>query len=124
MADYVGYLDIGATRRQVAAALLAKVRAGTGPKGLPAAADFDPSRTTIAPSYNAAWLAVSRIVDRHGRAALVRFYLAAATTPADSSSAPPDPDEATAAAFKSVLGTSEAGFTKEWLAYLKSLAGR
>jgi hypothetical protein len=124
MADYVGYLDIGATRRQVAAALLAKVRAGTGPKGLPAAADFDPSRTTIAPSYNAAWLAVSRIVDRHGRAALVRFYLAAATTPADSSSAAPDPDEATAAAFKSVLGTSQAGFTKEWLAYLKSLAGR
>jgi hypothetical protein len=123
MADYVGYRDVGATRRQVAAALLTRVRAGTGPKALPAAGDFDPSRTTIAPSYNAAWLAVNRIVDRYGRAALVRFYLAAATTPAGSSTAP-DPDEATAAAFDSVLGTTQAAFTKQWLAYLQTLAGR
>jgi hypothetical protein len=123
MADYVGYRDVGATRRQGAAALLTRVRAGTGPKALPAAGDFDPSRTTIAPSYNAAWLAVNRIVDRYGRAALVRFYLAAATTPAGSSTAP-DPDEATAAAFDSVLGTTQAAFTKQWLAYLQTLAGR
>ena len=124
MADYVGYRDVGATRRQVAAALLAKIRAGSGPKALPSAADFDPSRTTIAPSYNAAWLAVNRIVDRYGRAALVRFYLAAATTPTGSSGATQDPDEAVAAAFDSVLGTSQAAFTKQWLAYLQTLAGR
>jgi hypothetical protein len=124
MADYVGYRDVGATRRQVAAALLTKVRAGTGPKALPAAGDFDPSRTTIAPSYNAAWLAVNRIVDRYGRAALVRFYLAAATTPTGSSAATQDPDEAVAAAFASVLGTTQAAFTKQWLAYLQTLAGR
>ncbi|WP_457252929.1 hypothetical protein [Pedococcus sp. P5_B7] len=122
MADYVGYRDVGATRRQVAAALLAKVRAGHGPKALPAAGDFDPSRTTIAPSYNAAWLAVNRIVDRYGRKALVRYYLAVATKPPGSSSATPDPDEAATAAFRSVLGTSQAAFTKEWLAYLRSLA--
>src|SRR4029079_9191570 len=78
MADFVGYRDSGATRTQVAAALLARVRAGRGPKALPSAADFDPSRTTIAPSYNAAWLAVNRIVDRYGTSALVRFYLASA----------------------------------------------
>lgn len=124
MADYVGYRDVGATRRQVAAALLAKVRAGAGPKALPSAADFDPSRTTIAPSYNAAWLAVNRIVDRYGRAALVRYYLAVATKPSGSSSAAPGPDDAAAAAFRSVLGTSQAAFTKEWLAYLRTLAGR
>ena len=122
MADYVGYRDVGATRRQVAAALLAKVRAGTGPKALPSAADFDPSRTTIAPSYNAAWLAVNRIVDRYGRAALVRFYLAVATTPDGSTAPPPDPDDAAAAAFRSVLGTTQGSFTKEWLASLRTLA--
>jgi hypothetical protein len=122
MADYVGYRDIGATRTQVAAALLAKVRAGTGPKALPSAADFDPSRTTIAPSYNAAWLAVNRIVDRHGTAALVRFYLATATMPDASSGAGGDPDANVAAAFVSVLHTTEATFTKEWLAYLRALA--
>jgi hypothetical protein len=124
MADYVGYRDVGATRRQVAAALLARVRAGTGPKALPTAGDFDPSRTTIAPSYNAAWLAVNRIVDRYGRAALVRFYLAAATTPTGSSAATQDPDEAVAAAFASVLGTTQAAFTKQWLAFLQTRAGR
>jgi hypothetical protein len=123
MADYVGYRDVGATRRQVAAALLAKVRAGSGPKTLPTAADFDPSRTTIAPSYNAAWLAVHRIVDRYGRAALVRYYRTVATRPAGSASAA-DPDEAAAAAFRSVLGTSQTAFTKEWLKYLQTLAGR
>lgn len=122
MADYVGYRDVGATRRQVAAALLAKVRAGKGPKALPAAGDFDPARTTIAPSYNAAWLAVNRIVDRYGRKALVRYYLAVATKPSGSTSAAPDPDAAAAAAFRSVLGTTQAAFTKEWLAYLRTLA--
>ena len=122
MADYVGYRDVGATRTQIAAALLARVRAGTGPKALPAAGDFDPSRTTIAPSYNAAWLAVNRIVDRHGRAALVRFYLAVATTPAGSPTPTQDPDAATAAAFQSVLGTTQAAFTQDWLAYLRTLA--
>jgi hypothetical protein len=123
MADYVGYRDVGATRRQVAAALLSKVRAGTGPKALPTAGDFDPSRTTIAPSYNAAWLAVNRIVDRYGSKPLVRYYLAVATTPARTSAPVQDPDQAAAAAFQSVLGTTQAAFTKEWLGYLRSLAG-
>ena len=122
MADYVGYRDIGATRTQVAAALLDRVRAGTGPKGLPTAGDFDPSRTTIAPSYNAAWLAVNRIVDRYGSAALVRFYLAAATTTDQSSGAGSDPDANVATAFRTVLRTSQASFTKEWLSYLRTLA--
>lgn len=124
MADYVGYHDVGATRRQVAAALLAKVRAGTGPRALPTPGDFDPSRTTIAPSYNAAWLAVNRIVDRYGGKALVRFYATVATTPAGSSGPAQDPDAAAAAAFVSVLHTTQAAFTKEWLAYLNGLAGR
>ena len=122
MADFVGYRDSGATRTQVAAALLARVRAGTGPKALPSAADFDPSRTTIAPSYNAAWLAVNRIVDRYGTSALVRFYLAAATSPDASSSTSSDPDANVATAFAAVLRTSQAAFTKEWLAYLRTLA--
>jgi hypothetical protein len=124
MADYVGYHAIDVTRRQVAAALLDRVRAGKGPKALPSAGDFDPSRATIAPSYNAAWLAVTRIVDVHGAAALVRFYLDAATTTDPSTSAGSDPDANVAAAFTKVLGTTQAAFTKEWLAYLRSLASR
>jgi hypothetical protein len=122
MADYVGYQHVGATRQQVAAALLDRVRQGKGPKALPSAGDFDPGRTTIAPSYNAAWLAVCHLVDRWGQDALVRLYLAAATK-ASPSDQPGDADANTAAAFESVLHTSEAAFTKSWLAYLRQLAG-
>ncbi len=121
MADYVGYRDAGVTRRQVAAALLERVRAGQGPAALPGAADFDPGRSTIAPSYNAAWLAVTRVVDRYGIDAMVRFYLAVATT-TDQSSASSDPEATTRAAFSSVLHTSQESFTREWLAYLAKLA--
>jgi hypothetical protein len=121
MADFVGYRDVGVSRQQVAAALLDRVRARKGPTGLPAAADFDPSRTTIAPTYNAAWLAINRIVDRYGQAALVRFYLRVATSP-DPSAPPGDADANTQAAFSSVLHTSEAAFTRDWLGYLRSLA--
>jgi hypothetical protein len=121
MADYVGYRDIGVGPAVVASALLDRVRAGKVPSSLPAAADFDPTRTTIAPSYNAAWLAVRRIEDRFGRDALVKFYLAAATAP-DPNGPAGDPEVRTRDAFGSVLGTSEAAFTRDWVRYLRALA--
>lgn len=121
MADYVGYRGVDATRQRVAAALLQKVRAGTGPTALPGAGDFDPGRSTIAPSYNAAWLAVCRIVDTRGETGLVKFYLAVATTPRSTGVAGSADDNARAA-FRSVLGTTEAAFTRQWLAYLRQLA--
>ena len=121
MADFVGYRDIDATRDQIAAALFAQVRAGKGPTGLPAPGDFDPSHATIGPSYNAAWLAVHRIADRWGVPALVRFYRAAATSESSASSSS-DPDTATAEAFRSVLHTTEAAFTSDWLKSLKAQA--
>jgi len=123
MADYVGYGGLGLPRERVAAPLLTRVRQGSGPKTLPTEADFDPATSTIAPSYNAAWLAVSLIADRHGDAALVRFYLDAALL--ESSHDPPgDPAENARAAFADVLGTSEQAFTRDWLRYLDTLALR
>lgn len=121
MADYVGYAGLGLSREDVASALLARVRSAKGPKALPSEADFDPSRSTIAPSYNAAYLATSLIADRHGERKLVEFYAAAATRPSGDS-APGDPQEAAAGAFRAVLGTSERAFTAQWLRYLDRLA--
>jgi hypothetical protein len=125
MADYIGYRDVSASTEAVASALLAKVRAGKGPKSLPDAAAFDPSRTTIGPNYNAAWLAVRRIAERWGTPTLARFYREAATAPAGSTGGDPSDAEveaATAQAFASVLHTSVRAFTKDWLAYLRRLA--
>jgi hypothetical protein len=121
MADYIGYRGVDVPRAVVAEALLDRVRAGTGPRALPGPGDFDPSRSTIAPSYNAAWLAVHRIAERFGEERLVRFYRAAAS--ATDGGAGTDPEAATSAAFESVLGTSEEAFTREWLRSLDRLAG-
>ncbi len=120
-ADYVGYRAVDATRQRIAAALLQQVRAGTGPTALPTAREFDPGRSTIAPSYNAAWLAVSRIVDRQGEAGLVRFYLTVAAAP-DPGGPSGDAETNARTAFESVLGTTEAAFTRDWLTYLRKLA--
>jgi hypothetical protein len=125
MADFVGYRGLGLSRTRVAAPLLDQVRAGGAPRRLPQEGDFDPGRSTIAPHYNAAWLAVSLIADQHGTAGLVRFYAAAATAGSASASgeaAAADADERTAAAFRDVLGTSEAAFTRQWSAYVGRLA--
>jgi hypothetical protein len=123
MADYVGYSGLGLPRTQVAAALLADVRAGEGPSALPAAADFDPSRATIAPSYNAAWLAACLIADRHGEQGLVELYeeVARRTSEGRGMLAP---EEATEQAFPAVLGVSEDAFTEEWVRYLRALSAQ
>jgi hypothetical protein len=52
----------------------------------------------------------------------VRYYRAVATTPRGSQTAG-DPDANARNAFPAVLGTTEAAFTRDWLAYLRRLAG-
>ncbi len=118
-ADFVGYSGTGVSQRVGAGDVLAQVRAGHGPRTLPTADDFDPTRTTIAPSYSASWLACSLIADTYGTSKLVRLYRRAATVPA---SAAPDPDAQLHAAFPAVLGVSEAAFTRDWRRYLDQLA--
>ncbi|MGN6612814.1 MAG: hypothetical protein ACTHLJ_13665 [Angustibacter sp.] len=119
-ADFVAYSGTGVSRRVGAGDVLALVRAGHGPTHLPAPDDFDPTRTTIAPSYSAAWLACSRIADTYGTDRLVALYRRAATAPTDGST--PDPDQQLASAFRSVLGTTTTAFTRDWLRYLDRLA--
>ncbi|HEX3003780.1 MAG TPA: hypothetical protein VHO27_06190 [Angustibacter sp.] len=119
-ADFVAYSGTGVSRRVGAGDLLAEVRAGHGPSRLPSPDDFDPTRTTIAPSYSASWLACSLIADTYGPARLVALYRRAATAPADGSV--PDPDHQLEAAFQQTLGTTTTAFTRDWLRYVDRLA--
>jgi hypothetical protein len=122
-ADYIGYSSLGLPRTEVAADVLGLVRRGIGPQHLPDATDFDATKSTIGPSYSASWLACELISDRYGPAKLIALYRAAAgATPAARVSAQQSPDAATSAAFKAVLGVSEAAFTKTWLSYLRQLS--
>lgn len=122
-ADWVGYRTITLGPQAIAAELLTKVRAGSGPTRLPTDGDFDPARGVIAPVYNAAWLAVTRLAQEHGSAKLVAFYRAVAGGLVVDDATAAAPAAVTAKAFPAVLGVGEAAFTADWLAYLKRLAG-
>jgi hypothetical protein len=122
MAEYVAYSGLDLPRERVAGELLALVRRGKGPKALPAAADFDPSRTTIALSYSQSWLAVSRLVDLYGQARVVAFYRAVAGGQTVDHAGRLDPEAMAAQAFPRSLGVTEAQFVDGWKRYLQTLA--
>ena len=122
MADYVGYSGLGLPRSGVASELLALVRAGKGPRALPAEAEFDPSMTKIASSYSGSWLAVCRLVDLYGQAKVVAFYRAVGSVTTSRDGEEPDPEAAAASAFPRSFGVTEAHFVVGWKRYLWTLA--
>ena len=122
MADYVGYSGLDLPRERVARELLTLVRAGKGPTALPTEADFDPSRTTIAPSYSGSWLAVSRLVDLYGQAKVVAFYRAVASARTAVGAVQLDPDVTAAAAFPRSFRVTETRYVEGWRRYLRTLA--
>ena len=67
--------------------------------------------------YLAAWQAVELIARDHGEAALRRLVAAGASTGSDA-----DAEAATDAALVSVLGTTRAELTRQWLDHLADLA--
>jgi hypothetical protein len=122
MADYVGYSGLDLPPERVASQLLTLVRAGRGPTRLPIEVDFDPSRSKIGPSYAAAWLAVSRLVNLYGQARVVAFYRGVASSATTGSMVRLDPAERVALAFPTSFGVTEARFVGGWKRYLRTLA--
>src|SRR6476660_3752242 len=121
-ADDVALAPSGLPVRAVAADLLDQVRAGNGPSQLPDEAAFDPTKGQIAPSYSAAWLAVSRMRQRFGQDKVVAFYRAVAGPKTGEPGVTTSVDQLTQAAFGSVLGTTQEAFVADWVAYLKRLS--
>jgi hypothetical protein len=121
-ADDVALALTGLPVRSVAADLLDQVRAGKAPTQLPDEAEFDPAKGQIAPTYSAAWLAVSRMRQRYGQEKVVAFYRAVAGPAAGEPSVNASPDQLTRTAFETVLGTNQDAFVADWLANVKRLA--
>ena len=120
-ADDIGFTGLSVQDAVVAKDLVDVVRAGKGPTALPSDASFiagGSSDHDLGVTYNAAWLAVKRMVARFGMPKTVALYRAVASHPADD-----DPAVALHAAFVSVLGTTQEAFTQDWLATLRQLAG-
>ena len=122
MADYVAYSGLDLPRERVASELLALVRQGKTTEGLPTEVDFDPSRSTIAPSYSKAWLALSRLVDLYGQTRVVAFYRVVAGGPRADHATRPDPEAMAAQAFPRFFGVTEAQFVDGLERYLQTLA--
>ena len=150
-ANYVAYhrwpsLD----PKKIAEDTLRRVQLGAASSGLPAAEDFDPSRSSIAAAYADAWLAF-RLMARTGRSedprVAVAFYRVAAGLPVTGAPSPGgpavegstaagqaaagqtagspaagDPDAALRSAFRLVLGTTRSAFEARWRGYRAGLA--
>lgn len=122
-ADEVAFRGTGLPPRTVAADLLALVQDGKGPTALPTSSDFDPSKGTIAPTYNAAWLAVLLIRDQYGQDKLTELYRAVSGGPTADAPVAGSAEVLTRQAFPAVLGVSQDAFVADWMAYLDRLAG-
>ncbi|MEP6650425.1 MAG: hypothetical protein ABJA74_11025 [Lapillicoccus sp.] len=121
-ADDVAIAPTGLPVRSVAADLLGQVRAGKGPTQLPDGAAFDPAKGQIAPSYSAAWLAVSRMRQKHGQEKVVAFYRTVAGPKSGEPGVTTPVDQLARTAFESVLETTQDAFVADWLAHLKRLS--
>jgi len=112
-ADLVGYTGVDLPSSVVAADLAAEVRAGDLPAALPVDADFEGGSPRLSQAYQGAWLAVRLLDERHGRAALLRFYKAVGArrgVPAAT---------AVEEALRTELGTTTADLTDDWRAWLQ-----
>ena len=115
-ADYVGYLGSGVPTSFAAQELAADVRVGHVPSRLPEDPQFDGNSKRLSQAYEGAWLACRLIAERHGQAALVRFYRVVGTSSSSQS-------EALAAASTEVLHEPFDRFTREWRGFLRAELG-
>jgi hypothetical protein len=112
-ADYVGNLGTGQPLRVAAAELHAAVAAGHVPAQLPSDDAFGASGSSLARAYEESWLACRLIAQRSGQRGLVQFYRAIGTAIETKA-------QAVAHGFRSVLHETQATFTAQWRAYLKT----
>jgi hypothetical protein len=110
-ADYVAYSAYPEARQAAAAHLLAQVRDGKVPHGLPEDDRFRASEDRLDLAYAEAWLVCRYVAERWSGAQLDGLY-----QQLDSGK---KLDQAT----RSVLGVSENQFVSGWRSYLSALAG-
>lgn len=110
-ADYVALDHVDLPVEVAASQILAQVRRDGAPERLPARPDFDSRSTGIGAAYESAWLACRLLGETYGERKLVEFYRAV------------DRDSSTTRAFRTVLGTDQAAFTRAWRSELRRLAG-
>lgn len=111
-ADYVGVGSVDVPLSVSAGAVRRDIRRHGLPRALPSNAQFSASGSRLEVSYEQAWLAARLIAKRYGEARLLAFYQRVVQAP-----------DAVNAALRTELGTSRAALTRQWRAYLRTVAG-
>ena len=109
-ADYVALHEDSAPLSVSAGQILAEVKAGRGPKGLPTATEFDAESHGLGAVYESAWMIFRMLGERYGDARVVAFY--------ESVKAGTNLDDAATKAF----GLSVGQLTAQWRDYLAKSA--
>jgi hypothetical protein len=110
LADNVAYSAYPDARRAAAAPLVAQVRAGRVPRGLPADDQLRASEDGVGLAYTEAWLACRYVTERYSPRQLNRLYRQL------------DRGSTLDQAARSVLNVSAATFVADWRRYLSSLS--
>lgn len=110
LAEYVAYDGVPLPEATIVAPALGQVRRSGQPTQWPADAQFEPGSATQPAAYGLALLACRSIAERHGQAALLRFYRAAAT--------------GTVAAGFRAIGTDALKERRAWQARIRGLLDR
>ena len=110
IADYVALRHSAVPVPTLASQIRELVRKHGAPKRLPGPAQFSGANPDIGAYYEAAWVAVRLLAQEHGEPTLLRFYRTS------------DRLGGTQRTFRTVLGTTQAQFTRRWQSYLTSLA--
>ncbi len=110
MADHVALAHVDLPDRVLAAQVAALVRERGLPRRLPRSSSLDAADPDAGAWYEASWLAVRDLAERHGLPALLRFYRAS------------DRDGSTRGHFRAQLGTTRAETVTAWRRVLRALA--
>lgn len=130
-AELVAYSGVDLPEREIARPAIAAVRSHGLPTALPADADFDAASGDLPAAYGLSLLALRTLQQRHGDAAVVRFYRAAAAggvtvpnamPPTTQSAAPADPEAVVDESLRRVLGSSRTALLDQWRSRLRALA--
>ena len=117
LADTVAYREVDIPLALSARELRADVRAGRLPTRLPRDQDFAGSNPDLAQAYEQAWLVVRLLAERHGDAALLRFYRAV------GAARDVDPEQAVETALQRELDTTPTALVADWQAALRRQLG-
>jgi hypothetical protein len=110
-ADYVALAHAGVPVRVAAAQIIGRIRKHGPPTRLPTTADLQPTANGLGATYEEAWLACRYLATTYGEGRLVAFYRAV------------DRGQKVPAAFRTVVGVSQADFVAGWRRHLVRLAG-